>query len=187
MRRHTRSLVGLFQKTFGHLPEIRGAEIGVWRGHNSQHLLTQLPYLFLYMIDRYRPFSQSEAAVDFQMGTLSQADFDAAYQEAIRLTKFAEGRTEFWVMTANDAACDMPDGSLDFVFLDGCHDFDSIRADLEAWPNKLRNGGILCGHDYNGSGDRRGRFGVKKAVDAWAAENDKEIETLPGHVWWASL
>lgn len=41
------------------------------------------------------------------------------------------------------------DSSLDWVHLDARHDFDSIRADIEAWRPKIKPGGWLSGDDYN--------------------------------------
>ncbi|CAE8639590.1 unnamed protein product [Polarella glacialis] len=40
-------------------------------------------------------------------------------------------------------------GSLDLVFIDGAHDFDSALADLRAWWPKLRPGGVMAGHDFS--------------------------------------
>ena len=40
--------------------------------------------------------------------------------------------------------------SLDLVFLDGDHRYSSISQDIDLWWPKIKNGGILCGHDYNG-------------------------------------
>jgi len=40
------------------------------------------------------------------------------------------------------------DNSLDFVFLDGAHDPDSVNADIISWYPKVKNGGILGGHDF---------------------------------------
>lgn len=45
------------------------------------------------------------------------------------------------------------------VFIDGCHLYDQVRADILAWRPLLRAGGILCGHDY------RAWPGVTRAVD----------------------
>src|SRR4051812_37444479 len=39
-------------------------------------------------------------------------------------------------------------GSIDRVFLDGSHDGKSVAEDLELWSEKLRDDGILAGHDY---------------------------------------
>lgn len=35
-----------------------------------------------------------------------------------------------------------------FVYVDGDHQYESVRADLEAWWAQLASGGILAGHDY---------------------------------------
>lgn len=47
-----------------------------------------------------------------------------------------------------EAAKDFPDGSIDFMFIDMGHDFDSVVEDLRAWKSKVRKGGVLAGHDW---------------------------------------
>jgi predicted O-methyltransferase YrrM len=43
---------------------------------------------------------------------------------------------------------EIPDESLDFVFVDGSHLYQDVLLDLEAlWP-KVINGGILSGDDF---------------------------------------
>jgi hypothetical protein len=48
-----------------------------------------------------------------------------------------------------------------FLFLDGAHDYESVRDDLVAWIPLLANGGILAVHDYVSEK----WMGVKRAVD----------------------
>lgn len=40
------------------------------------------------------------------------------------------------------------DRSLDFVFIDGDHNYDPVVADIKAWLPKIKQLGVLAGHDY---------------------------------------
>ena len=51
-------------------------------------------------------------------------------------------------MTSMEAAQQVEDGSLDFVFIDGDHRFDAVMMDISLWAPKVRKGGIVSGHDY---------------------------------------
>lgn len=54
----------------------------------------------------------------------------------------------FLRMTSTEAANQLDDNSLDFVFLDGRHDYCGLKEDLiNYWP-KVKLGGIVAGHDY---------------------------------------
>jgi len=56
------------------------------------------------------------------------------------------------------AAKEIEDGSLDFVFIDADHTYEGCKADICAWLPKVRDGGLVSGHDYNWPS-------VKQAVD----------------------
>lgn len=60
---------------------------------------------------------------------------------------------------SSQAATLYPNKSLDFVFIDANHDYDSVLQDIQTWLPKIRPGGHIAGHDY--ASDVR----VKKAVD----------------------
>ncbi len=40
------------------------------------------------------------------------------------------------------------DNSLDIVYIDGQHNYESVIEDIMYWTPKIRAGGIICGHDY---------------------------------------
>ncbi len=63
--------------------------------------------------------------------------------------------------TSLDAAKMFKDRSLDFVFIDADHNYESVKVDIAAWRSKVKPGGILAGHDYGNSQWP----GVKQAVD----------------------
>lgn len=47
------------------------------------------------------------------------------------------------------------DKSIDFIFLDGCHDEEYVYSELEAWYPKMKDNSWISGHDYNDAGVRR--------------------------------
>jgi predicted O-methyltransferase YrrM len=51
------------------------------------------------------------------------------------------------VMTSKQAAKAIKDESLDLVFIDGNHGYSAVKEDIELWYPKVRQGGILSGHD----------------------------------------
>jgi predicted O-methyltransferase YrrM len=58
-----------------------------------------------------------------------------------------------------DGAAFYEDNSLDFVFIDAAHDYESVKKDINAWFPKVKKGGVIAGHDYTWCAD------VQKAVN----------------------
>jgi predicted O-methyltransferase YrrM len=48
-----------------------------------------------------------------------------------------------------EAASNYEDNSLDFVFIDAGHDYESVKKDLATWAPKVKSTGIISGHDYH--------------------------------------
>ena len=69
-----------------------------------------------------------------------------------------------------DSAKLFADASLDVVYIDAAHDYESVKADILAWRPKLKPGGILSGHDYGPHA-----LGVIQAVE--------ELIGKPSHVY----
>lgn len=94
---------------------------------------------------------------------------DKRYQKAIsRLSKYPN--VELIRKMSMEAVEDFEDESVDFVYIDGNHQFRYIADDMYEWWKKLRKGGILCGHDYAYFRSRSpcGGCQVKEIVDAYA-------------------
>jgi len=53
------------------------------------------------------------------------------------------------------------DRSVDLLFIDGSHQYLEVKADIINYSPKVKDEGILCGHDYNADVHP----GVVKAVD----------------------
>jgi hypothetical protein len=81
-----------------------------------------------------------------------------------------------------DVAPTVPDESLDFVYIDGMHDYESVKQDIAAWCGKVRPGAFIGGHDYheNAGSD----FHVKRAVDEFFAAAGASGLRLFGDTSW---
>lgn len=51
-------------------------------------------------------------------------------------------------MTSLMGATKFADGEIDFLMLDGDHNYGAIRADIDAWLPKMKKGGVISGDDY---------------------------------------
>lgn len=66
-----------------------------------------------------------------------------------------------------EAAGRFESSSVDWVFIDGLHDYRSVCEDIRAWSPKMKPGGLMSGHDY-------GRAGVTDAVLTYFQRHDVE-------------
>jgi hypothetical protein len=67
---------------------------------------------------------------------------------------------------------------VDFVFLDGSHEYENVKWECENYSKLVNPGGVLSGHDYN-------IFeGVNKAVDEFSKKIGKPVKFLDGNIWY---
>ena len=82
-----------------------------------------------------------------------------------------------------EAASLFENGSLDFVFLDADHSFESVWQDLSVWYPKVRIGGILAGHDFLDGELPEGNLGVESAVSMFQQIHQFELSTTNDPPW----
>ena len=163
------------------LPEgaVVGAEIGVFKAKMSA-LLLERPDLTLYMVDNWQPVAGLE---DAGYGKHSQESNKLFAESSVQ---FAGGRAIIKHMNSVDAAETVDDGSLDFVFIDAGHDYDSVKSDINAWFRKVKKGGLFGGHDYENPNEKFGHQ-VKLAVDEFADEYGQPFQICEGHTWFMRI
>lgn len=132
----------------------KGAEIGVEQGRYSRQLCERIAGLQLLAVDAWQAYRGYRDHV-------TQAKLDGFYAEACQ--RLAPFKVSVRRGLSVDVAETVPDGSLDFVYIDGNHTLPFVIADIAAWAPKVRPGGIVAGHDYG-----RASVGqVREAVEAW--------------------
>jgi hypothetical protein len=51
-------------------------------------------------------------------------------------------------MTSSDALRLFAAESLDFVYIDSIHTYRAVSNDIESWSTRIKNGGLIGGHDF---------------------------------------
>jgi hypothetical protein len=144
-----------------------GAEVGTWKGDFSALLLRLSRPKTLYLIDpwAYRDDPGYEGAM-YGGRIAGQSGMDAIYDSVRERFQRQEGRVIVLRETSTDAAEQLAPDSLDWVYIDGDHNYESVKADLAAYHRLVRPGGVIAGDDYAMNG--WWASGVVNAVDEFA-------------------
>jgi len=121
----------------------RMVEVGVLWGDGAEMVLAALPDLQYIGVD---PYPDERDAVLFDGHRYENTEMRLTAGR-LRLQQFGRRAQLLWATTA-DVAPWIANGSLDYVFIDGDHAYEAVVFELRSWIPKLREGGIIAGHDY---------------------------------------
>ena len=135
-------------------------EVGVWKGHSISFLAKELIKnnnlnFNLYAVDLFdETYQKGGVRTEYEFENIVEIYNQVLTEAGVR--KYITDIKGFsW-----DMAESFNDNSLDFIFIDADHTYESVVKDLNAWYPKLKRGGIISGHDYMNND-----FGVKQAVN----------------------
>jgi len=159
----------LFIKEHVGIREIVGLEIGVARGENAHSILRLLPMKRLYLVDFYMDYVENG----------QQLSYAELKDEALRsFNGFSQ--VVFIQKPSAEAVGDIQE-KLDFVYIDGNHDYDYVKSDLENYFSMVKEGGVIGGHDYT----PLNKDDVVRAVNEFVAEHNLRLSfyaVFPD--WW---
>jgi len=146
---YTRPMTKFMMKFFKN-KKLIGSEIGVGHGLNAKTMLKLLPIEKLYLVDPYN-------------------SDDETYNEVRKYLAKYGNKITFIRKTSEKAVDDIPN-QLDFVYIDGSHNYEAVKRDIELFYNKLKKGGVIGGHDFWAN-----EIGVCKAVLEFAENNKLKL------------
>lgn len=154
-------------KLFEELGFTLGIEIGTDQGEFTEVLLKTNPLLRLGCVDPWKAEAYDKGEQP-ESGE-NQEFFDKRYQDTVnRLdSSIRSERVKLLRMTSMNALNLVEDNVLDFVYIDGNHDFLNVTQDFHYWLKKVKPGGIISGHDYVNYPFAKYNH-VKRAVQAYA-------------------
>ena len=180
-----------------------GVELGSFKGQFANIILNNWGGKLL-MVDVWRELPHQE----YDDASNHREHIDA-YSQAMDNIKGFEDRA-YMLRMKGEHACDfISDGSLDFIYIDANHTYQSVKDDIRIWYPKVKSGGIVMGHDYlpdyfydgkeekdqalytfpDGQPERAqytGMFGVNPAVNEFCKENGYIINKTDEFLatWW---
>jgi hypothetical protein len=145
-------------------------EVGVWKGMSASYMAVEIinsgKKIKFDCVDNWEFIENLQS--DISQESFSENIYDTFLKNINPVQHIITPIKELsW-----DGAKHYEDNSLDFVFIDAAHDYESVKKDINAWFPKIKKGGIISGHDYAWSDD------VKKAVDEFFV--GKEIYETEG-------
>lgn len=147
-------------------------EVGCGYGTHSFQILHDTNIDYLFMVDPYKPFNDIFSN-DVQ---LLMGNFETLVQNIILLLQPFEHRYSLLRKPSTSVSTfEIPDNSIDLVFLDGDYSYNAVSNDLPFWFNKLKKGGYLLGDDYSIHPE------TTKAVDEFVQNNNLKLEFIYKH------
>lgn len=159
LSRHT----GLVQ-LWAELGYTTGAEIGVEQGKFSEEICKANPGVRLTCVDPWRAYDRYKDHV-------SQGKLDQFYVEAC--ARLAPYECTIIRESSMVAVSRFLPTSLDFVFIDGNHEYQHVVNDICEWARIVRPGGMVAGHDYRREhNDHPIPFHVIQAINSYTDAYD---------------
>lgn len=144
-----------------------GIEIGFGLGFNAASLLQELDIKTLYCVDPC---------------------IGKAYIDGTVITKFVNkknllseititGKAVFITKRSQDAHSLFQNESVDFVYIDGVHEYMAVLSDLTNYYSKIKRGAFIAGHDFTYRSD------VVQVVGDFAVEKNLPYQVCFPDFW----
>lgn len=151
-------------------------EVGSWKGRSTSFIgkVCNENQTRLVCVDHWK--GSVDQLSDRYAAALAIEDVEQTFRTNMRALGIA---IEVVAEPSRLAATRFERRSIDRVFLDGSHDGPSVAEDLELWSERLREDGILAGHDYTPK-----HPGLCAAVDAFASSRGLVVKRGPRSIYW---
>lgn len=148
-------------------------EIGTWKGRSTVYMAEEIrkhkKKISFFAIDFFEEYHLQDSLT--KSGPHIYDEYIANIEPVKKYITTIKGNSHIVYEEFNDE-------SIDFLFIDGNHDYEAVKKDIQLWYPKVKNGGIISGHDYDWDT-------VKQAVDEYF-DSVEVIVAEGGYVWIAN-
>lgn len=138
--KYTRGLLDLIQELNGKVQTM--VELGSYQGESTAIFAKNLLGLKkLYAVDPWiNGYAPGDVCSDEYPMSVVESNFDCRVKDFTFVQKMK--------MTSQEFVKQIPDSSLDFVYVDANHVYEHCLSDIKLWLPKVKPGGLIGGHDY---------------------------------------
>ena len=138
-----------------------GAEIGIGEGYHASFFLSELNIDLVFLIDPHTVYEDC--------GMMISLEEIKKWEKHTHVNLNRYKHKIKWIKEKSaNAVKFIADNSLDFVYIDANHAYESVAEDIFLYYPKVKKGGLLSGHDYDFEG-------VKKAVDEFISKENLKL------------
>jgi hypothetical protein len=159
-------------------------EVGVWLGKSIIYMANKIKnhksHIKLYGVDNFigneNPNPRGNVA---ETKKISEDKFDGNFYSEYSQNLVDCGVRDFIFdisQPSSKAVETFDENSIDFIFIDGDHHYNSISNDLKIWYPKVKKGGVFSGHD-------RIHPGVSKALKEFSKKHKLEYKNVSKSSW----
>jgi hypothetical protein len=157
------------------------AEIGVWRGDFSEHILRAAQPSCLHLIDPWQEFGEDATARARAENEQTTHEENYQWVQHKFLAETQERRIALHRNSSLVAARQFTPGQLQWVYIDGDHSYAGVLADLNSFAPLVAPEGFILGHDYSNNHFAQGaNFGVVPAVAEFLKSGEWQFLALTG-------
>jgi len=141
------------------------AELGVDQGDFSKEILKICAPRKLHLVDLWNSKRYNQE---------KRRSVEKRFEQEVD-----NGQVTINIGLSTEVVRDFPDNYFDWIYIDTDHSYKTTAAELASYLPKMKEGGIICGHDYIvGNWDGMVKYGVIEAVTEFCNKQKWEIQYL---------
>jgi predicted O-methyltransferase YrrM len=154
-------------------------ELGAYKGKSTSFIVTEINNkgrnIKFHTIDTFEGDSGSND--ENEVEAYKNVIVSNMFEEFNKNTEHLKEYFNVIVGKSDESSKFFEDDSVDVIFIDAGHSYESVIKDIKSWLPKIKNGGIMSGHDYNSWP------GVKMAVN----EIFNKIDKIDNDCWFVKI
>lgn len=123
-------------------------EVGSFKGKSSSFLAVEIANsgkkIRLDCVDTWQGSSEHQQGAECEVKEVVEGTLYETFLKNIEPVKHIINPVR---MTSLEAAKLYEDNSVDFIMIDGEHTYEAVKADIQAWLPKMKDGGVMTGDD----------------------------------------